>query len=130
VTVRLVPLARGQLVYGALTVHAPPSSPVRVRSRSGAVDVRGLRPAIDVETTRGDVSVDARGGDVVVRTVSGAIHVVAAGLEGLELESVRGRVRFSGGLAPGARCVLESLTGPVELGEVRSAHARLVRARE
>lgn len=115
-TIRLVPLARGQTVYGRVDIEVPASANIAVLSTSGAVDVAGIQGTLDVNTLDGAVRAwDLQGRTVAVRTVTGSVDVAAGALETLEVDTVSGSILYTGRLVPGARCALSSLTGEIEV---------------
>ncbi|MEO1231150.1 MAG: hypothetical protein AAFZ18_19825 [Myxococcota bacterium] len=129
-TIRLVPLARGQTVYGRLVVEVPAEAAVSVLSLSGAVDVEGLRGDLDVNTLGGAVRAwDLAEQAVAVRTFSGSVDIAAQTLESLQVDTVSGSILYTGRLRAGARCELSSSTGEVEvIDEPRLAGAGIIDA--
>lgn len=121
----LQPLAEGQLVYGRLEVVVPPGSAVEIVARSGRVDVEGVRSPIRVTSGQADVFIAGAGPEIRARTVSGDLVVDGAQVTTVELESVRGDIRFTGRLSPGAKTFVESLTGRVEFAKARLGEPQL-----
>lgn len=114
--IRLVPLVKGQPVYGKVVVDVPANAALSVFTLSGDVKVDGLEGALDVTSL--SASVDARGirsPRVYIRSSSGAVTLAAKALDELSLATASGRISYAGNLEPGADCTLESLSGKVEI---------------
>jgi DUF4097 and DUF4098 domain-containing protein YvlB len=129
--IEVVPSAhRGNHAHADLEVKVPAGSAVSVESFgarvevsgvtgesvNGSVSVRGRSERISAESVNGGVTVDEPGPDVQAGTVNGSLVVSGSrGLQSARLETVNGRIRFEGGLAPRGALEVESVSGRVEL---------------
>lgn len=77
----------------AVTVYAPGSSSLEIRSASARVTATGEAGAVDVTTTSGEVSVESATGPTHIRTGSGAISVANAE-SGVRVRTGTGDVRL------------------------------------
>lgn len=106
---------RVDTVNGSVSV-AGAAREVTAESVNGSVSVRGRSQRISAESVNGGVTVDEPGPDVQAGTVNGSLVVSGSrGLQSARLETVNGRIRFEGGLAPRGALEVESVSGSVEL---------------
>ena len=106
---------RVDTVNGSVSV-AGAAREVSAESVNGSVSVRGRSGRISAESVNGSVSVTEPGADVQASTVNGSLVVSGSrGLQSARLETVNGRIRFEGGLAPRGALEVESVSGSVAL---------------
>ncbi len=104
-------------------------------SVSGDIDVSKVSGDIDADTVSGDVRIEGEGnnidvdatsvsGGVVIQSVagsvsgdsvSGRVEVSGSEFHDVDLETVNGRIEFTGGLADGADLDAESVNGRIEV---------------
>jgi DUF4097 and DUF4098 domain-containing protein YvlB len=131
---RLGPIRLPSRRSGDLDLEVPRGMTLAVRTLSGDLDATGIRGASRWTTASGDVqlvietgpvAIETMSGDVVLmgegslavtaRTVSGDLRLTAPLLDGLDLASTSGDVRVEGDLRPGAKHVIASVSGDVDL---------------
>lgn len=89
---------------------------VRMQSVSGGVDFAGDARTVRLQSVSGSVRMEGRGETVEGNSVSGSIEVASTEpVRLLEVESVSGRVTFTGRLALGGTIDVESHSGSVDL---------------
>ena len=117
-----------------LDIDLPATAALSVRTLSGDVVATGLGAAsrwatasgdLRISTSAGPVQVETMSGDAVIdasvaitlgaRTVSGDLRVHAPGLEVIDASSTSGDIRVEATLAAGARHVISSVSGDVEV---------------
>lgn len=90
--------------------------PSRWSSASGDIQVSAQAGPIAIDTAAGDVQVEASVAvAAAVKSVSGDVRLAAPRLESLTASSTSGDVHVVALLAPGARHVLSSVSGDVEI---------------
>jgi DUF4097 and DUF4098 domain-containing protein YvlB len=131
---RLGPIRLPSRRSGDLDLEVPRGTIMAMRTLSGDLDATGVRGASRWTTASGDlrlvvetgpVAIETMSGDVVLtgegslavtaRTVSGDLRLTAPLLDGLDLASTSGDVHVEGELRPGARHVIASVSGDVQL---------------
>lgn len=131
---RLGPIRLSSRRSSDLDLEVPRGMMLAVRTLSGDLDATGIRGASRWTTASGDlrlvietgpVAIETMSGDVVLtgegplavtaRTVSGDLRLAAPMLDGLDLASTSGDVRVEGELRPGAKHVIASVSGDVQL---------------
>ncbi len=117
-----------------LDIDLPRTAALSVRTLSGDVVATGIAAAsrwamasgdLRISTSAGPVQVETMSGDAVIdasvaialgaRTVSGDLRVHAPGLEVIDASSTSGDIRVEADLSPGARHVISSVSGDVEV---------------
>lgn len=112
---------RAETVNGGISVTGS-GGEVHVESVNGGVTVRGGSARIHAESVNGRVEVSDPGSDLRAGTVNAPLTVTGSpALQRGHLESVNGRVRFDGALAPRATLEVETVSGRVELGLAAAA---------
>jgi DUF4097 and DUF4098 domain-containing protein YvlB len=103
-----------ETVNGGITVSGSPRD-VCANSVNGPVQITGAARRVKAESVNGPVTIEGGGGVVEASTVNGTLSVSGGSFERVELESVGGSVKFSGGLSPRATLSVETVSGGVEL---------------
>lgn len=131
---RLGPIRLRSRRAADIDLEVPRGTIMAVRTLSGDLDAVGIRGASRWTTASGDlrlvietgpVAIETMSGDAILsgegslavtaRTVSGDLRLTAPLLDGLDLASTSGDVRVEGELRPGAKHVIASVSGDVDL---------------
>ena len=105
---------RAENVNGDITVSGT-AREVDVQTVNGSVEVSASARRVHAESVNGSVSVKGSSGQLEVSTVNGSLDVSGGTFSHGHLETVNGRVRFEGDLAPSAVLDAESVSGAIEL---------------
>lgn len=100
---------------------------IEIRALSGAVKVTGQAKRLRVDAVSGDVDVDVKGlEDIRLQVTNGDIDIRADDLaERIEIESVNGDTKITGGLKKKASVRVRSMSGRIELVRKGGAGLRL-----
>lgn len=88
---------------------------LNLESMDGSIEITATGPWIRAKTASGTITLRGGGEDVGVTTVSGDINVLSTGMRRTRMETVSGKVNFSGTLARDGALTAESHSGPVDL---------------
>src|SRR6185503_2952690 len=105
---------RAENVNGDITVSGS-AREVDVQTVNGSVSVSASARRVHAESVNGSVSVKGASGQLEASTVNGSLDVVGGTFSHGHLETVNGRVKFEGDLAPNAVLDAESVSGVIEL---------------
>jgi DUF4097 and DUF4098 domain-containing protein YvlB len=105
---------QAETVNGGIRVSGTPRE-VSATSVNGVVEISGATRRVKAESVNGAVTVGASGGDVAASTVNGVVRVTGGTFDRVELETVGGSVRFSGGLSGRGILNVETVSGSVAL---------------
>ncbi|REJ83957.1 MAG: hypothetical protein DWQ36_22340 [Acidobacteria bacterium] len=109
---------RGPIGVGAVSsrivVDGDPAW-LSVETLSGSLDFAGRSASVTASTLGGDLSLQGTIARARLDTVSGAVRLLASGLEELALTTVSGAVSFGGRLAGGAEASIGTDSGRIEL---------------
>jgi hypothetical protein len=93
-----------------LTIHVPAASAVTATLVSSDLKLVGVRGDVKLQTVSGTISGDV-GGDVRASTVSGSVRLTANDARRMEIKTISGDVRVSGG---GGEVELTTVSGSVK----------------
>jgi hypothetical protein len=88
---------------------------LNLETMDGNIEVTATGPWIRTKTASGAITLRGSGEDVGATTVSGDINLLSTGMRRLRMETVSGKVNFSGSLARDGALTAESHSGPVDL---------------
>jgi hypothetical protein len=88
---------------------------LNLETMDGSIDITATGPWIRAKTASGTITLRGSGEDVGATTVSGDITLLSSGMRRLRMETVSGKVTFSGPLARDGGLTAESHSGPVDL---------------
>lgn len=88
---------------------------LNLETMDGNIEVTASGPWIRAKTASGSITLRGGGEDIGVITVSGDITVLSNGIRRSRMETVSGRINFSGLLAKDAALNAESHSGPIDL---------------
>jgi len=88
---------------------------LNLETMDGSIEVTATGPWIRTKTASGAITLRGQGEDVGATTVSGDINLLSTGMRRLRMETVSGRLNFSGSLARDGALTAESHSGPVDL---------------
>ncbi|MBU6246831.1 MAG: DUF4097 family beta strand repeat protein [Xanthomonadaceae bacterium] len=86
-----------------------------VDSVSGSIEQAGHADVADLQTVSGDILAPALGDEARLETVSGRVQVRGGPWKKLKLSTVSGDVDIAGGMAPGGRMDVDSMSGDVQV---------------
>lgn len=99
---------------GSIRFEGAPDQ-LNLETMDGNIEVNASGPWIRAKTASGTITLRGGGEDIGATTVSGDIVLLANGMRRTRMETVSGRVNFSGSLAKDAALTAESHSGPVDL---------------
>jgi hypothetical protein len=102
------------IVGGSIRVTSDPAT-LNIESMDGTVTIDGRSGWLRAKTAAGDIVMRGSSDDAAFTTVSGTITIGPARLERARIESVTGRIDFSGDAVNRGSVVFDSHSGPIDL---------------
>lgn len=88
---------------------------LNLETMDGSIEVIATGPWIRTKTASGSITLRGSGEDVGATTVSGDINMLSTGIRRIRMETVSGKVNFSGSLTRDGALTAESHSGTVDL---------------
>jgi hypothetical protein len=88
---------------------------LNLETMDGSIEISGTGPWIRAKTASGSITLRGGGEDVGATTVSGDVFLVSSGMRRARMETVSGKLNFSGLLTRDGALTVESHSGPVDL---------------
>jgi hypothetical protein len=101
-------------VSGRARINARTPS-LNVDSVSGNIELAGHAAQANLQTVSGDILAPVLGGQAKLQTISGRIQASGGPWRQFTLSTVSGDVQLAGGIAPGGKLGIDSMSGNVQL---------------
>ncbi|MEP7327061.1 MAG: DUF4097 family beta strand repeat-containing protein [Gemmatimonadota bacterium] len=88
---------------------------LNLETMDGSIEVIANGPWMRAKTASGTITLRGGGEDVGATTVSGDVTLLSSGMRRVRMETVSGKLNFSGALARDGALTVESHSGPVDL---------------